>query len=151
LTAAARLLYPGSLIIALPDEAADSFITSQLTCMNWYLAKFVFRIICGEGDHSPQFDEQLRLVAAPSKEEAFSRAQAMGRNEEESFYNRKEQLVRWQFINISELYMLSDLIDGAELYSRIEEKENAEAYVYTVNQKAENILFTQTHQLLQLA
>ena len=119
--------------------------------MNWYLAKFVFRIICGDGNHSPQFDEQLRLVAAPAKEEAFSRAQEMGRKEEEAFYNRKQQLVRWQFINVSELYLLSELIDGAELYSRIEEKENAEAYVYTVNQKAENIFFTSTHGLLQLA
>jgi len=27
--------------------------------MNWYLAKLVFRIICGDGDHTPQFDEQL--------------------------------------------------------------------------------------------
>jgi len=119
--------------------------------MNWYLAKFVFRIICGEGDHSPQFDEQLRLVAGSSKEEAFRKAIDMGQKEEETFYNNKQQLVRWQFINISELYVLSELIDGAELYSRIEEKENADAYVYTVNQKAENIFFTQTHQLLNLA
>ncbi|MBL7742664.1 MAG: DUF4288 domain-containing protein [Chitinophagaceae bacterium] len=119
--------------------------------MNWYLAKMVFRIVCGDGDHTAQFDEQLRLVAASSKEEAFSKAQEIGQKEQETFYNRKEQLVQWQFINISELYRLSDLIDGAELYSRIEEKDNAESYIYTVNQKAENIFFTQTHQLLQLA
>ena len=119
--------------------------------MNWYLAKFVFRIVCGEGNHLPQFDEQLRLVAAPNKEEAFRRAREMGHKEEESFYNRRQELVQWKFINISEIYLLSDLIDGAELYSRIEEKENADAYIYTVNQKAENIFFTQTHQLLQLA
>jgi hypothetical protein len=119
--------------------------------MKWYLAKFVFRIVCGEGLHTPQFDEQLRLIAAGSKEEAFQKAQQLGKQEQETFYNRKEQLVQWQFVNISELYQLSELIDGAELYSRIEEKENADAYVYTVNQKAENIFFTQTHQLLQLA
>ena len=119
--------------------------------MHWFLAKMVFRIVCGEGDHLPQFDEQLRLIGAANKEDAFRKAQTMGKNEEETFLNRKEQLVQWQFINVSELYRLSELIDGAELYSRIEEKENAEAYVYTVNQKAENILFTQTHQLLQLA
>lgn len=119
--------------------------------MNWYLAKMVFRIICGDGNHTAQFDEQLRLVTADSKEEAFRKAQSMGLKEEETFYNRKQQLVQWQFINVCELYRLSDLIDGAELYSRIEEKENADAYVYTVNQKAENIFFTQTHQLLQLA
>jgi hypothetical protein len=119
--------------------------------MKWYLAKLVFRIVCGEGHHTPQFDEQLRLVSAGNKEEAFSRAKEMGKNEEDTFYNRKEQLVQWQFINISELYQLSELIDGAELYSRIEEKENAEAYIFTVNQKAENLAISPTHQILQLA
>ncbi len=119
--------------------------------MHWYLAKIVFRIVCGEGDHLPQFDEQLRLICATNKEDAFLKAQSMGKKEEECFLNRKEQLVQWQFINVCELYRLSELIDGAELYSRIEEKENAEAYIYTVNQKADHILFSQTHQLLQLA
>jgi hypothetical protein len=119
--------------------------------MNWYLAKIVFRIVCGDGDHLPQFDEQLRLIGANSKEDAFHKAQSMGKKEEETFLNRKEQLVQWQFINVSELYRLSELIDGAELYSRIEEKENAEAYIYTVNQKAANLFISQTHQLLQLA
>jgi hypothetical protein len=119
--------------------------------MNWYLAKMVFRIVCGEGEHTPQFDEQLRLVAGTNKEEAFQKALEMGQKEEDTFFNHKEQLVQWKFINISELYRLSDLIDGAELYSRIEEKENADAYIYTVNQKAENIFFTHTHQLLKLA
>jgi hypothetical protein len=119
--------------------------------MNWYLAKMVFRIVCGEGEHTPQFDEQLRLVSGDTKEEAFQKALEMGQKEEDTFYNSKEQLVQWKFINVSELYRLSELIDGAELYSRIEEKENADAYIYTVNQKAENIFFTQTHQLLKLA
>jgi hypothetical protein len=119
--------------------------------MNWYLSKLVFRIICGDGDHTPQFDEQLRLVSASSKEDAFRKAQETGQQAQETFYNRKEQLVQWQFINVSELYRISELIDGAELYSRIEERDNAEAYIHIVHQKAENILFSQTHQLLQLA
>jgi len=119
--------------------------------MNWYLAKMVFRIICGEGEHTPQFDEQLRLISGDNKEEAFIKAQDMGKREEDTFFNSKQQLVQWQFINISELYRLNDLIDGAELYSRIEEKENADGYIYTVNQKAENIFHTQSHQLLKLA
>lgn len=119
--------------------------------MNWYLSKIVYRIVCGEGKHLAQFDEQLRLIAASSKEEAFTKAQTIGKKEEETFFNSKKQLVRWEFINVSELYLLSELIDGAELYSRIEEHENADAYMYTVNQKAENIFFTHTSQLLKLA
>jgi hypothetical protein len=111
----------------------------------------VFQIICGDGDHTPQFDEQLRLISASSKEAAFSKAQHIGKREEETFYNRKQQLVRWQFTNVSEIYKISELIDGAEIYSRIEERDNAEAYIHVINQKAENLLFTQTHQLLELA
>ena len=118
--------------------------------MNWYLAKIVFHIICGDGQHMAQFDEQLRLVAAGSKEEAFQKAQTMGTKEEEIFFNSKKQLVQWQFINVSELYRLSELIDGAELYSRIDEKENAEAYIHIVNRKAEHIQFDDTLQVLQL-
>lgn len=119
--------------------------------MEWYLAKIVFQIICGNGEHAPQFDEQLRLIAAINKQEAFSKATHTGKKEEETFYNRKEQLVQWQFINVSELYRLSELIDGAELYSRIDEKDNAERYIRIVNEKAESILFSSSHQILQLA
>ena len=45
--------------------------------MNWYMAKIVFRIICGEGHHTPQFDEQLRLIGATNEEEAFEKAKAI--------------------------------------------------------------------------
>jgi len=119
--------------------------------MNWYLTKIVFQIICGDGDHTPQFDEQLRLISASSKEAAISKAQHIGKREEETFYNRKQQLVRWEFINVSEIYKISALIDGAEIYSRIEERDSADAYIHVINQKAENLLFTQTHQVLELA
>lgn len=119
--------------------------------MNWYLVKLVFRIICGDGDHTPQFDEQLRLVSGSSKEEVFTKAKEIGRKEQETFYNRRQQLVQWQFINVSEMYEISELVDGAELYSRIEERDSAEAYIHVINQKAEKILLSHTHQLLQLA
>lgn len=39
--------------------------------MNWYLTKIVYRIICGQGNHTAQFDEQLRLIQADSAQEAF--------------------------------------------------------------------------------
>lgn len=118
--------------------------------MKWYLAKIVFQIICGDGDHSAQFDEQLRLIAANTEHEAFEKANAIGKNEEESFFNLKQQLVRWQFVNVSELSHLSDLIDGAEMYSRINEVDDAEAYIASVNRRAESIQRKQTHRFLKL-
>ena len=27
--------------------------------MNWFLAKIIFRIVCGNGDHAPQFDKAV--------------------------------------------------------------------------------------------
>ena len=119
--------------------------------MNWYLAKIVYRIICGNGDHTPQFDEQLRLINASNKEEAFYKAQQTGKKEEETFYNLKEELVQWQFINVSELYKIGEMIDGAELYSRIEEKDDGDLYAEVIHKKAQGILQSESHQLLQLA
>ena len=107
--------------------------------MNWYLSKLVFQIICGNGDHTAQFDEQLRLIVASTKEEAFFKAQQIGKEEEESFYNSRQQLVRWQFINVCEVYKLHELINGTEVYSRIEERDDAENYIHVIHQKAERI------------
>ncbi|MER3499070.1 MAG: hypothetical protein C4308_10775 [Chitinophagaceae bacterium] len=46
--------------------------------MNWYLARLVYRIICGNGNHTAQFDEQLRLVCVETKEKAFHKACEIG-------------------------------------------------------------------------
>lgn len=118
--------------------------------MNWFLAKIIFRIVCGKGEHTPQFDNQLRLIQADNETEAFLKAQAIGEKEQVSFLNQQERLVQWEFINVSELYKLSALIDGAELYSRVQEADNADLYIGIVNKKAAHIKENITHQLLQL-
>jgi hypothetical protein len=118
--------------------------------MNWYLAKIIYRILSGTQTDDAQFDEQLRLIHAENAEQAFNKAKETGKREEEIFFNNREQLVQWKFINVAELYKLGEMIDGAELYSRIEERGNADAYIETVNRKAAAILRSDTHQILQL-
>ena len=118
--------------------------------MNWYLAKIVFQIISGKGNHTAQFDEQLRLISSCSKADAFYKAQQLGLREEESFFNKNRELVKWKFINVSDIYKLGEMIDGAELYSRIDEKFDGEEYIKTVNNKASGILHSGSHELLQL-
>ena len=118
--------------------------------MKWYIAKMVYQIVCGNGNHTAQFDEQLRLITANNEDEAFEKACNMGREEQESFMNQKNELVRWQFVNVPELYRLNKLIDGAEIYSRINEVDDAQAYTTFVNRKAEFIQEKQTHPLLNL-
>ena len=118
--------------------------------MNWYLGKLIFRIICGEGSHTPQFDEQLRLIFARDEEEAFDKAMSIGQREQDGFYNHEQQLVQWKFINVAELYRLSGLLDGAEMYSRIQETDDAEAYIDHANRLAEHIRSSSTHKMLRL-
>lgn len=118
--------------------------------MNWYLAKVVYRILCGDGAHTAQFDEQLRLVTASTESEAFEKATSIGQSEEETFYNNKEELVQWQFVNVCELYRLQQFIDGAEVYSRITEVDNAAAYTDFVHHKAAGIQQKSTHRTLNL-
>src|SRR2546428_5856383 len=118
--------------------------------MNWYLAKIIFQIICGNGNHTPQFDEQLRLILAEDETEALMKAKKLGEVEQDSFFNEQNQLVKWQFIDVAELYRLSNMIDGAEIFSRIEEYENADAYLELVHRRAAQLQQTESRKLLQL-
>lgn len=104
--------------------------------MKWYLAKIVYRIICGDGNHTPQFDEQLRLVEAEDDMHAFQKARIMGDMEEDNFLNNEYKPVHWKFIDVSELHSLDNLVDGVELYSKICEEENAENYISSINHRA---------------
>jgi hypothetical protein len=118
--------------------------------MNCYITKIVFQIICGDGNHAAQFDEQLKLVYARDEDEAFSKATRMGIQEQDQFYNFRDQLVQWQFVNIAELYLLSDFVDGAEIYSQIREVEDGNAYRHFIHAKAEDIREKTSHQILNL-
>lgn len=110
--------------------------------MKWYIAKIVFGITAEETQQRPQFDEQLRLIGADSEEEAFIKARMIGLREEDSFLNDAQKMVRWEFINVSEIVSLSRLEDGIEIYSQIYETDEAKAYIQNVHQKA---IYLRTH------
>ena len=104
--------------------------------MNAYLAKIVYRIVCGNGNHTPQFDEQLRLVYACDEEEAIRFAKEIGRQEQHSFLNKNQNLVSWQFINIADIILLEESMAGAEVFSVIKEPLDAAVYIEYVHKKA---------------
>jgi hypothetical protein len=108
--------------------------------MNWYVAKIIFRI-CNEGSQKLQFDEHIRVIKADNFDEAFLKARILGISEEDSFLNKKNKQVRWEFINVAELYALSELKDGSEIYSSITETEEAGNYIHNIHQRA---IFMQT-------
>ena len=102
----------------------------------WYVAKIVSKI-CNEG--RPQFDEHLRLIEALNFEEAFLKARMLGLREEVFFVNESEKPVRWEFVNVPDLYPISCLEDGVELHSDIREEDEADKYVRSVHQRAVSI------------
>jgi len=118
--------------------------------MKWYLAKLVYRIICGEGEHTPQFDEQLRLIYADDDLHAFNKARLIGDKEEDYFMNNMNKPVRWKFIDVSEMHRFDTLMDGAEMYSRIYELDDAETYIRSTQNKAKHLLENGINQLMLL-
>lgn len=107
--------------------------------MNWYITKLVFRVISGSGDHTPQFDEQVRLVEARNPNEAFLKARLIGGREEDAFISEELNAVRWQFIDVCEMKEIREFTDGMELCSRIHETDNALSYIDYIHHRAEAI------------
>ena len=108
--------------------------------MNNYLVKLIYQIVCGDGQHTPQFDEQLRFLAANDEDEALRKGRCIGVQEEEVFYNNRQQPVQWKFINVSEIYSLDELSDGAEVLSQIRETDDPHSYCSFVHHKAAQLL-----------
>jgi hypothetical protein len=118
--------------------------------MKWYLAKLVYQIVCGDGDHTPQFDEQLRVVLADDELHAFQKARSIGEKEQDDFLNSYNKPVHWKFIDVPELYPMNALMDGAEMYSRIREEESADIYIRVTQMKAAHLLENSAHQCIRL-
>lgn len=96
--------------------------------MDWFIAKIVYEIICGAGDHAGQFDEQLRLIEAAGEMEALEKAIAIGRAEAVCFPNQQSELVQWSFLAVSEIFPINEFTHGAEIWSRIREDDQLDSY-----------------------
>ncbi|MGG9971332.1 DUF4288 domain-containing protein [Ferruginibacter sp. SUN002] len=104
--------------------------------MNWYLTKIIYQIISDKGLHTPQFDEQLRLIYAEDELHAFNKARSIGEKEEDLFLNNNNKPVQWKFIDVPEMHKLNNLVDGVEMYSRVNEEDDAEIFIRTIKLKA---------------
>jgi Domain of unknown function (DUF4288) len=107
----------------IPPNAATE---NPETGCNWFLIKIVFQIICGKGNHKPQFEEQLRLIAAADANAAIDKAVQLAKQEASV-----AEAVEWKFVAVTDIYPFINLLDGAEMFSKITEEEQEAAYVYT--------------------
>jgi len=103
--------------------------------MKHFLAKINYQIICGNGNHTAQFDEQLRLISAMNEEDALEKARSLGVQEEDSFVNEQRRIVQWKFIDVSELYEVNTS-DGVEVWSRITEQDSADLFIEGIKRKS---------------
>jgi hypothetical protein len=107
--------------------------------MNWYLAKLVYRFICGNGQHTAQFNEQLRLINAEDSLHAFYKARLIGDREATTYSNDKVSL-RWKFIDVTEIIPVGEMSDGAEVWSGCVEDADPELYIRSIRQQAASLL-----------
>jgi hypothetical protein len=103
--------------------------------MQQYITKMIFRIISGDGSHTPQFDEQLIFVSAKSKIEAFENAKRIGSEREDSYVNDDNELVQWKFIGVEDLHEIKLGKSGVELYSSLREVDDPQQYISMVQFK----------------
>jgi hypothetical protein len=108
--------------------------------MKWFLAKFVYQVVSGNGSHVAQFDEQLRLIRADEFDWAREKASILGRLGECSFTNDKQELVKWKFVNVIDLCPVTSMEDGAEIYSSTEEPKDVSDYLEVVQSKAKRLM-----------
>ena len=107
--------------------------------MNWFLVKLTYRFTCGNGKHAAQFNEQTRLINADDELHAFHKARLIGEREATAITNA-DFLIKWSFIDVTEITPLEGNADGIELCSCVKEQANADAYIRNTTKQANQLL-----------
>lgn len=107
--------------------------------MKRYLVKLMFNINIDNGNNTSQFDEQVRVIEAHGSEDAFFKARAIGKKEEETFLNHENHLVNWNFIDVAEIYPLEDIKDGEQVYSSTRKIKDTNSFISYIRQKSMEI------------
>ncbi len=107
--------------------------------MNWYIAKLVYQFTCGSGQHTAQFNEQLRLIVAEDALHAFYKARLIGERETAAVV-ANGVAINWKFIDVTDILPINILADGAEVWSQTNEDADAGSYIRSTQQKATALL-----------
>jgi len=89
--------------------------------MKSYTAHIIYRIVCKEV-HSEQYEEQWRILFAPTEDAALAEARKLGREEECSFIDRFGRTISWEMIAVKELREVN-MKHGALIFSTVKEVE----------------------------
>lgn len=97
--------------------------------MKWFAVNCIYQVICGEGKHSPQFNEQIRLLQALNRLEAVEKVNQQVTQYNVPFKNCVGEKVVWKFLGIASLTEINEIKDGVEVASKILEPKSAENYL----------------------
>jgi len=90
--------------------------------MDFYSARVL--VICLVDDGKPRrrntCDYPFFVFRAKSREQAFERALALGKQQETRYKNHKGQWVRWAFVQIEVITRLGRRLDGVEIGSLLD-------------------------------
>lgn len=104
--------------------------------IKWYLARLVYQVIRGDGNHAPQFDEQLRLIRADELSWAREKASVLAQIGAFTFENSRKQNAIWKFIDVTDVFEIDSIEDGAQLYSMTDEPDDVMAYMELTKARA---------------
>jgi len=97
--------------------------------MKWFAVNCIYQIVCGEGKHSPQFNEQTRLIHAANLVHALEKVKTQAGEYNTSFKNCEGERVIWKFIGIGSISEIDKPGDGTEVASKILEPKSVEMYL----------------------
>ena len=89
--------------------------------MSWYTASLFF--VSKHSDHDLEeelWEESFFLIQASTQQEAFEKAEAIGKEQECSYLVTVGDSAHWSFVKVERVVevMQENLCDGAELFSR---------------------------------
>lgn len=104
--------------------------------MNWFLVKLVFRILCGDGQHQAQFDEQWRLLRAADGRAALKKAYDLGEKEGAVFMSHQDVRIQWRFLGVVAMKEVDMDSGQVELCSYTQEPEDELMYLSKIRRQA---------------
>ncbi|MBC7861764.1 MAG: DUF4288 domain-containing protein [Bacteroidia bacterium] len=111
-----------------------------------FIAKIVFKINTSADSTVATFDEQLRWIDAENRTEAMLLAQKIGKGEDEKISTDKNDLIHWQFIDVSELWEVSESENGRLLYSFSNAENEPADYIKFVKLRAQKLKTPALHE-----
>jgi hypothetical protein len=94
--------------------------------MHNFVSRLQFNIVVGNQPTAAQYEELTILVMAQDKQDAYLKAQVIGRKNEDEFLNRGSNSVCWRFMGVTHLERIGDINDGTILFSELKDDYSPE-------------------------